>query len=295
MEAILTIGAPASGKSTWAKQWVSESPDTRIQIERDIYRKTIFNLSDLKNYKYTREKENMVTETIYTTLENNATHMGRDVVISDTNLNEKFRMELMHHLKELGYNIKYKLFDVDLWTLLERDEKRCESVGRQVVYSFYIRMQEYLGKILTPVEFKPTLRNCYIFDIDGTLASHEGIRKPYEWDKVGLDKPIKGVVALLKTLYSDNRRIILLSGRDGSCREATEEWLINNNIPYDFLYMRGAGDNRKDVIIKKELYDKYIKDKYNVFGVFDDRPQVCLMWQELGLTLFKVGDIIKEF
>lgn len=55
------------------------------------------------------------------------------------------------------------------------------------------------------------------------------------------------------------------------------------------LLMRPKKDNRKDSVIKKELFDK-IKDKYNIQYVFDDRDQVVEMWRELGLTCLKVAD-----
>lgn len=35
---ILTRGIPGSGKSTWAKTWVAESPETRIRLNWDDMR-----------------------------------------------------------------------------------------------------------------------------------------------------------------------------------------------------------------------------------------------------------------
>lgn len=35
---ILTVGIPASGKSTWAKQWVLEDPEHRIRFNQDDIR-----------------------------------------------------------------------------------------------------------------------------------------------------------------------------------------------------------------------------------------------------------------
>lgn len=32
---IITRGIPASGKSTWAKEWVAEDPDHRVRVNRD--------------------------------------------------------------------------------------------------------------------------------------------------------------------------------------------------------------------------------------------------------------------
>jgi hypothetical protein len=69
----------------------------------------------------------------------------------------------------------------------------------------------------------------------------------------------------------------------------TKAWLAVNEIPYDALYMRKANDYRKDAIIKLELYEAYVKDKYDILMVLDDRDQVVRMWrEELGLPCFQV-------
>jgi hypothetical protein len=59
--------------------------------------------------------------------------------------------------------------------------------------------------------------------------------------------------------------------------------------------MRKTGDKRQDAIVKQEIYDTKIKGKYNILAVFDDRPQVCRMWHQNGLPLFKVGDPDADF
>jgi len=44
-------------------------------------------------------------------------------------------------------------------------------------------------------------------------------------------------------------------------------------------------------LLKKELYDAHVKDKYDVLFVLDDRDQVVNMWRnELGLACFQVAN-----
>lgn len=127
-----------------------------------------------------------------------------------------------------------------------------------------------------------------IVDIDGTLAL-KGHRSPFDWMRVGEDsvnEPIKWLVRSFKP----NVAIIIFSGRDSICRDITEKWLGENGIPWNALYMRPEGDMRKDSIVKKELYDQYVKDNYEVIFVLDDRNQVVDMWRnELGLTCLQVA------
>ena len=134
------------------------------------------------------------------------------------------------------------------------------------------------------------MRKAIICDIDGTLA-HMQDRSPYDWDKVSDDVVDKTIKEILRTFYSTSKyAIILTSGRDDVCKQITERWLGKNYIFYDALYMRKHNDNRPDEVIKKEIYDKHIKDKYDVVFVLDDRNKVVKMWRDLGLKCLQVAE-----
>lgn len=61
-------------------------------------------------------------------------------------------------------------------------------------------------------------------------------------------------------------------------------------MAYDWLYMRPEGDVRKDTEIKREIFDNYIRDKYRVLFVLDDRNSVVKMWRDLGLKCLQVAE-----
>ena len=85
--------------------------------------------------------------------------------------------------------------------------------------------------------------------------------------------------------------IVFCSGRTDDCRAATEVWLAEHvGVPYEALHMRATGDQRRDSIVKAEIFDREVRDKYHVVGVFDDRAQVVRMWRALGLTVFQVAE-----
>ena len=70
----------------------------------------------------------------------------------------------------------------------------------------------------------------------------------------------------------------------------TKDWLSNNNIDYDAFYMRKDDDNRKDALVKKEMYVKYLSKNFNIEFILDDRDQVVDMWRnELNLKCFQVN------
>ena len=120
------------------------------------------------------------------------------------------------------------------------------------------------------------------------MCLHAG-RSPYDWSRVIEDVPNKMLIKLVRTL-SSVYKIIILSGREGTeeCVVKTKEWLNKYvSIPYT-LYMRKEKDMRQDRIIKKEIYDKQIKPKYNVIAVFDDRSQCVDFWRSEGLLCNQV-------
>jgi hypothetical protein len=56
------------------------------------------------------------------------------------------------------------------------------------------------------------------------------------------------------------------------------------------LLMRKDADFRKDNVVKEEIFNEYIKNKYWVKLVIDDRLSVCQLWFRLGLNLLRAGD-----
>lgn len=142
------------------------------------------------------------------------------------------------------------------------------------------------------------LRKAIIVDIDGTLAII-GDRSPYDPSNcVLVDQPNRAVLETIVNLYRDDVNVIFITGRSEKYRQATREFIerycVFNEITLSYeLHMRGeldgnVNDNRRDVIVKRELYDAFVDQKYDVLACFDDRQRVCDLWSSLGLTVFKV-------
>lgn len=126
-------------------------------------------------------------------------------------------------------------------------------------------------------------------DIDGTVALR-GDRSPYDETRVSEDRPNTPVLAVVRAMYLDGHAVIFCSGRTEACRADTEKWLTEHfGWPWAALWMRRVGDQRKDAVIKREIYDRHIHGKYDVTCVLDDRNQVVSMWRDLGLTVLQVA------
>jgi hypothetical protein len=141
-------------------------------------------------------------------------------------------------------------------------------------------------QVYVPVEGQPT----YLVDIDALAL--RGERSPSDWDAVGLDQPNEPVIRLLEALDGAGLfRFVFLSGRPEGCREATEKWLIDHvGVSRGRLFMRDTGDHRPDEVVKMEIFDREVRERHNVVGVFDSSDKAVSMWRSLGLPVFQVAD-----
>jgi len=274
---IILKGLPASGKSTWAKNLVNKHHGRYKRINKDDLR------AMLDDSKWSKDNEKFIL-TIRDQLILAALEDGKHVIVDDTNLHPKHEERIRQITKGLA-TVEVKVFDTSLKVCIERDLKRPNSVGEKVIKGMYNQFMKPEVEQYVP----DTEAQCaWIFDIDGTLA-RMGARTPYGWDLVGGDSLNESVRDVLHALQAEGAAIIIFTGRDGVCEEETKVWLTRYGITYDHFAIRPEGNTECDSIIKKRMFDE-IKDKYNVLGVFDDRPRVIRMWRELGLKVFDVGD-----
>jgi len=281
-ELVVTVGLPASGKTTWAVEFIKTHPEY-VNVNRDDIR-LMLQGRDRYN-KFSKWRENTVSEiarhSVIAALQN-----GKSVIVSDTNLNPDRNRAWKELAKDMGASYREKLFtDVTVGELIQRDARREFPVGSKVIMGMYERNKEDWWP--TPAQDE-SLPGCYLVDIDGTVAQMNG-RGPFEWMKVDTDLPRMDVISVVNTLKDAGHTVIMVSGRDGVCKDLTVQWLADIGVKYDHFYIRPEGDNRKDTLIKEEIYYRHIKDNYNVLGVFDDRDQVVHMWRHLGLTVFQVN------
>jgi len=279
---ILTIGLPASGKTTWLNEFIQRHPEY-YNVNRDDIRLMLQGRS--RYNKFTKSREKIVTD-IAETSAISALMEGKSVIVSDTNLNPTFNQKWKDIAKNHNATYREKLFtDTRLGVCLERDKLREFPVGSNVITGMF---NKYRDIYWPEPEINTALPNAYIVDVDGTIA-HMHNRRAYEWHKVGDDLPKSDVIRIVNTLAEAGYKIIICSGRDGICEDSTRDWLIINNVSFDEFFIRPAGDNRKDYDIKEEIYNKHIKGRFNVLGVFDDRDQVVHVWRHLGLTTLQVN------
>lgn len=142
-----------------------------------------------------------------------------------------------------------------------------------------------------------------IFDLDGTLALIDKRRalaaKPngkINWktffapENIALDEPNIPVIKSFHAMKAAGFRVGIFSGRDSISRNETEQWLAENGIQPDFLFMRAQGSFTPDDVLKKEWLDQEMAAGHEIMCVFDDRDKVVKMWRENGISCFQVAE-----
>ena len=291
LKIIVLVGLPASGKSTWSKNYLLSHPDF-VVVSRDSFRYM------LKNSPVTEPKvEKAITDLVrYTTIR--SLNAKLNVILDATNLRMS---DINEHISDFGdyADIEFMLFDVPAKTCIERDKNRQNQAGEEVIKRMDKDFQiirdslNYQGVKKRPVKrivpnFNSDLPQAVIFDLDGTLALMNK-RSPFDWNRVDEDDVNEVVLEQLKYHSVLGRKIIIISGRDGLALDKTKEWLEFYEIHYDYLFLKAKNDNRKDAVIKREIYVNNIKDRFNVICAYDDRPQSVDVWFKNGIFCFNVN------
>ena len=147
---ILCRGIQGSGKTTWAKQWVLEDPEHRVR----------FNNDDIRNMlgKYWVPSREVLVDSLKSRFLWSSMSYGFDIVIDNMNLNPK---ELEYYNKVLDiwnnpeeivisdvfrpkYDLEFRDFFIPLQDCIERDSKRPNPIGEEVIRKTYEKYKDIL-------------------------------------------------------------------------------------------------------------------------------------------------------
>lgn len=149
--------------------------------------------------------------------------------------------------------------------------------------------EEMSGKHYTP---NPDLPKAVWVDADGTFFSMDPkLRGPFEFHKVHLDTPFQHIVDLCTALKNDGYKIVVMSGRDESCWQATFDCFVSAGVTPDDMFLRPNNTKDiKDYEIKEQLFWKYVAPKYDIRFALDDRQSVVDYTREvLGIPVLQVA------
>ena len=153
---ILCRGIQGSGKTTWAKQWVLEDTEHRVR----------FNNDDIRNMlgKYWVPSREKLVSDLKVQFVGTSMSMCYDIVIDNMNLNPKevefyktfieTHNQIVDWLDEetklsfkdgAKYKLEFKDFFIPLQECIERDSKRPNPIGEDVIRKTYEKYKDILG------------------------------------------------------------------------------------------------------------------------------------------------------
>lgn len=292
-------GLPASGKTTAARKLLADSGGRIRRINLDDLRAMLDNYEGGRTWSRAHEQTAL---DIQDAAVRAAIDGGFDAVVDNTHLAPHIPKRLKAAAMGRATFVVHDFTDVPIEECLRRDAARDNAVGEDVIrrlHGNHVKARKN-GWRLTDVWMNDTpavepyvpdggLPSAVMCDIDGTLALM-GARGPYDFARCGEDA-LNGSVrrALVSFRLANNDEIVLLSGRGEEYRPQTEEWLARHQVPYDELWMRPAGDVRRDDIVKAELFDAHVRHRFNVRVSLDDRDRVVALWRRMGLPTWQVN------
>lgn len=289
---IVLRGLPGSSKTTWALEYLRLFPKS-VRVSRDDLRKSLFN----KSGRLSREEENLITKA-EDALVIAGLADGNDVLVDATNLPAR----AVKRFAKLG-PVHQQIFNTPPEECIARQAGRERKVPAEVINDMAARFMQKGripevdltetradGKLRKVAPPSPLKADAIVLDIDNTIAHLNG-RGPYDTSLYHTDTLDENVATVIREL-SRTFPILVVSGRSDEFEHVTREWLEKHHVPHDAIFMRRAGDTRKDWIVKHELYWEHIAPDFNVVMAFDDRVQVCEMWRAIGIKVaqVEVGD-----
>jgi predicted kinase len=300
------VGISGSGKSTECKARLNKTAGRAIRLNRDDMRRMLY-----VNVPWEAHKDNYV-RAVELDMAKRALHKGLDVYIDDTNCIRKTR----YSFEELAKEVECKLCIVEMTVSFDECVKRDlarhqsgECVGKDVILKQYKDLNknrvevEDAGKPLSkPVLTKPAMMRemlhnggftlrlpeapIVIYDVDGTLANHEGVRNPYDESRVIHDNPYPAIVAQARKDY-ETKNLFIFSGRKEKSGDDTCDWMEMHGVKFDLMLNRLTKDNRHDTEVKGDMLDLILElfPIEKIEYVVDDRPVVCRLWERRGLKV----------
>lgn len=292
---LILIGAPGSGKTTFAKYHVRTHINW-MRVCRDDLRTMQFSQAFLSD-----EMESAMSEMIYASIEKMLLQKI-NVVADATHTKPEYLNEYLDRFGHLA-DVSFKVFEAPKKELMLRCERREAETGKWIPAKAISHHADALEKLKDTFDLSArprkrilnvvvrqneSLPKAVICDLDGTLALMDE-RDPFDASGCENDRLNKSVADTLAYYRQNGYNILLVSGREDTYREPTLQFLEKHHIHFDELWMRPSGNYIKDSVLKKGIYKQNIQDKYAVALVLDDRDQVVDMWRkELQLPCFQV-------
>lgn len=150
-----------------------------------------------------------------------------------------------------------------------------------------------------------TIKHCFIFDIEKTLANdcdrqHLIPKDPKcheDWglyqDQFKHDQILFGPMTVARSLQVLGSEVIISTGLPMQLHMVINDWLLKHGLICKHIFMRTIDDQQcmTSSVDLKQAHLDIIREHlcYKVAGAFDDREDICQMYRDNGILTFKIN------
>lgn len=303
-QVIIMIGPSGSGKSTKASEIQKKNKELQI-VSRDKIRNMFERTYSLNGLDF----ENIINS-IEENLVKNLVKKEISFIWDNMHLTKASIEDCVKLIRKIDseYSIDLEIMNVSLAECKERNSKRTTGkISEDILENQFDKYKKnfnvYWEALNIENKFEKYIPDslapeAIIVDLDGTL-SHPNGRGWFDYKDIIFDLVDKEVAGTLFLYKERGFKILIVTARENktfdgpiynciNTLELTEQWLKENKIPYDEIFIREEFDIRKDNEVKLDLFNQKIRNNFNVQLVLDDRNLVVELWRNLGIKCYQV-------
>jgi predicted kinase len=286
-KAIILMGLPCSGKTTWIKENLNPTIYTIISADEIKEEHSDYNPSNVT--KEVHEWSVDIAERRVVTLSDKE----QNFVLDGGSINNRYTMRIIKMLKEKDYHVKLVHVKTPYTVCLERNSLRERKVPEVAITDKALKepSQFYkLTKLVDEFHVEDYFTNQNIFiDMDGVIAAQSCLPiingeidfangEVHKWQK-----PVKPVIEKLITLDNTGHNLYILSATANSIAyDEKQEWLDNNfNIPRERRFFVNQGRHKAEML--DNLSRKFKLHKKDVL-LIDDFHDILYKVRDRGMN-----------
>ncbi len=306
-EAVIMLGLPASGKSTYIKEnYIYKNPDNHVIVSADDIR--------VKHPRYDPQNPEAIHEECVALAEQEMYRLGSlntNIVMDGGGINNSYTLRIVNTLKSLGYFIKVVYINTPARICIARNAERVKKGERFVPKSSIIdksyKLQKSVEMLLKACNYFceiPYFTNKYWFvDMDGCVAAYQDLvadeHGNIDYTNGEIFKYAKPVTHIIDRLggrmYFNIDNIRILSASPNSiCNDEKSEWL-DKNMPFIKKENRFfVGNKQYKVVMLENLIKKFNLNPKDV-TLLDDEHKILEDAKRLGVNVMHPSMFLAKY
>ena len=278
-EAVIMLGLPASGKSTYIKKFWDTHSDFRIVSADDIR---------LAHPDYNPQKPDVIHQECVSEAEDMVYELaerGLKIIMDGGGINTHYTFRIVTRLKSLGYIVRVVYINTPVSVCLDRNDTRRKNRERFVpseeIIKKYYKLNDCIDKLNSVcdefIEVKHFTDKYIFVDMDGVVSEHQDLPVDYCGNVDFISnrvfqnaKPVKEVIEHLKVLSNGSNIYIVSASPNSVCSADKSDWILRHMpfIPQCNIYFAGNKDFK--VVMLEHLINHLKLDPKDCTYIEDD-------------------------